>query len=122
MTQVVSVKVNSIRPQYDNLKEWMNDPNNVYIGRKGVVFIDGVRFPKYDSIWANPFKIDNGCTRIQAINKYRTYITNKLNNDEISIETLLTLKDKKLGCWCKDNDYIPCHGDVLVELINNYKV
>jgi len=37
---VVNCKVKYIRPEYNNLKEWMNNPNNVYIGREGVVFID----------------------------------------------------------------------------------
>jgi hypothetical protein len=42
---VVNVKVEYIRPKHKNLSEWMKDENNVYIGRKGVVFIDGKRFP-----------------------------------------------------------------------------
>lgn len=43
---VVNCKVVNIRPQYQNLKEWMNDSDNVYVGRGGIVFIDGERFPK----------------------------------------------------------------------------
>lgn len=121
MTQVVSVKVNHIRPKYNDLKEWMNDPNNVYIGRRGIVFVDGERYPKHDSVWANPYKIDRLNTRISVINKYRHYILNKLDRGEISYDELLELKGKKLGCWCKDTEYIPCHGDVLVDLIQNYK-
>jgi hypothetical protein len=50
--------VSNIRPNYKNLEEWCNDPNNVYIGRKGIVFIDSERYPKYDSIWSNPYKIN----------------------------------------------------------------
>jgi hypothetical protein len=46
MTTVVCVKVDFIRPEYKNLEEWMRNPNNVYIGRSGVVFINGERFPK----------------------------------------------------------------------------
>lgn len=42
---VVNVKVAFIRPEYQNLKEWMQDNKNVYIGRKGIVFVDGKRFP-----------------------------------------------------------------------------
>lgn len=30
---VVNVKVGNIRPKYSNLREWMEDPTNVYIGR-----------------------------------------------------------------------------------------
>lgn len=42
---VVNCKVKHIRPKYNNLEEWIKDENNVYIGRKGVVFIDEKRFP-----------------------------------------------------------------------------
>ena len=30
MTTVVNVKVKHIRPDYDNLKEWMENPNHEY--------------------------------------------------------------------------------------------
>ena len=33
---VVNCKVKYIRPEYNNLKEWMDDENNYYIGRGGV--------------------------------------------------------------------------------------
>jgi len=43
---VENVKVKFIRQKgYDNLEKWMDDPNNEYIGRPGVVFIDNKRFP-----------------------------------------------------------------------------
>jgi len=29
---VVNVKVKYIRPDYDNLEEWMNDDSHVYVG------------------------------------------------------------------------------------------
>ena len=110
MTTIVNVKVKYIRPIYNNLKEWMKDPNNVYIGRRGVVFIDGERFPKRDSKWANPFKINKNTTREKVIQQYRDYITNIMNNDDFH-----ELKGKNLGCWCKPEG---CHGDVLAELAN----
>ena len=69
MTKVVSVKVNNIRPQYKNLEERMKDENNVYIGRKGVVFINNKRFPHDNSIWSNPYKIDKNNTRNDVIEK-----------------------------------------------------
>ena len=40
VTSVVNVKVAYIRPTYDNLKEWMEDPGHIYIGRKGIVFVN----------------------------------------------------------------------------------
>lgn len=57
-TLCVNVKVQYLRPQYQNLKQWCEaSPNHVYIGRRGIVFIDNVRYPPRDSIWANPFKV-----------------------------------------------------------------
>ena len=113
-TKITNVKVSNIRPTYNNLEEWINDPNNVYIGRKGIVFINGIRFPKNDSIWCNPYKIDNNTIRIQ---KYKTYIKDKIKKENLTDE-LLKLKNKNLGCWCKPE---ACHGDVLIEIINELK-
>lgn len=120
MAHVVSVKVKYIRPQYNNLREWSSDPNNVYIGRKGIVFVDNKRYPLEDSIWANPFKITSTTSRTNVINKYKKYIINKLNTKEISYDLLQSLKGKKLGCWCKNDNNDLCHGDVLAELIESY--
>lgn len=54
---VVNCKVQYIRPKYKNLKEWISDDNNIYIGRKGVVFIDKKRFPENSSIFEIHFNI-----------------------------------------------------------------
>ena len=103
-TNVVNCKVKYIRPKYNNLKEWMDDPNNVYIGRGGVVFIDNKRFPP------------NGPLE-ERIEKYRIYMSKKLKEDDTLVKNLLQLQGKNLGCWCKPEK---CHGDVLIELINKY--
>lgn len=73
------------------------EPYDIYIGRP--------------SKWENPYRIGVDGTRKQVIEKYRTMILNStLKND------LEELKGKTLGCWCKPKQ---CHGDVLVELVNN---
>lgn len=115
MTTVVNVKVAHIRPHYKNLKEWIEDENNVYIGRRGVVFINGKRYPDEDSIWHNPYKIDKNKTRADVIEKYKIYITEKIKRENLQIE-LEKLRNKQLGCWCKP---LCCHGDVLLDIINN---
>lgn len=119
-TSVVNVRVSNIRDRdgYQNLKEWCEDENNIYIGRKGVVFIDKQRYPKEDSIWANPFKIDDQNTREKVIHKYRKYIIRKIKKENLWDE-LQNLKGKKLGCWCHPK---LCHGDVLIDLINEYDI
>lgn len=113
-TKVVNVRVKSIRPKYDNLKSWIDDSDsNVYIGRKGIVFIDGERYPKHDSMWANPFKVTDNDTRENVLDKYEKYIIAKIRKENL-VDQLLKLKGKNLGCWCKPE---ACHGDILLKLI-----
>lgn len=112
---VVNVKVTYIRPFHQNLKEWCDDPNNIYIGRRGIVFINGVRYPTKDSPYANPYKITKDLTRTDVINMYRTHIVKEIALGNINIECL---RNKNLGCWCKPES---CHGDVLIELLENDK-
>lgn len=112
---VVNVKVQYLRPKYKNLKEWCEDPNNIYIGRKGVVFIDNKRYPEHDSPFFNPFKIGRDGDRNEVVNKYYQYITVKIKNNEVDLGIL---KNKNLGCWCAPE---LCHGHVLMYLLNHNK-
>lgn len=112
---VVNCKVSYIRPKYKNLKEWMEDPNNVYIGRAGIVFIDKQRFPKKSSNFSNPYKIGKDGTREEVIEKYKNYITQKLKENVLLQEELFKMKGKNLGCWCAPE---PCHGNVLLDLLS----
>ena len=116
---IVNCKVQYIRPTYDNLKEWMDNENNIYIGRKGVVFIDKNRFPKNSSNFANPYKIGKDGTREEVLFKYKNYILNKLENNKDLVSELLLLKGKNLGCWCYPEI---CHGNILLELIDKYSM
>ena len=113
LTKVVNCKVNYIRPQFKNLEEWINDPNNVYIGRPGIVFINGKRFPSKGSPFANPYKTG---TREENIKNYEIYIKNKLKNEPQLQQQLKNLKGKNLGCWCKPE---ACHGDVLLSILSS---
>jgi hypothetical protein len=111
---VVNCKVSFIRPKYQNLKEWMEDEKNVYIGRAGVVFIDKERFPKQASPFANPFKVGKDGTREEVIRKYKSYILARLEKEEELRTKLQSLREKNLGCWCHPE---ACHGDVLLEIL-----
>jgi len=95
----------------------MADPNNLYVGRRGVVFVDGERFPKQDSKWHNPFKIDKkknvDAERTRVIKEFRTYIQEKIENGDLVLDEL---RGKTLGCWCHP---LPCHADVLQELLED---
>lgn len=118
-TTVVNVKVKHIRPRYTDLRAWMEDPQNVYVGRKGVVLLpDPVtgkksRYPLKDSLWANPFKVKNESERAESISKYKEYIKKKIIDEGLQDE-LEKLRGKTLGCWCMP---LPCHSEVLVELL-----
>ncbi len=60
--------------------------------------------------WGNPFIIGADGTREQVIAQYRSWVLTQpsLLND------LPELIGKDLACWCAP---LPCHGDVLLELI-----
>lgn len=75
------------------------------------------RFPKENSVWANPFKIGKDQTREDVCKLYRDYITAKLEKEPELKSQLLELKGKTLGCWCAPES---CHGHVLVELIDKF--
>lgn len=110
---VVNVRVLHLRPKYKNLKEWCEDPNNVYIGRGGIVFIDGQRYPPTWSKWANPFKVGkDDITHEEAVKRFKLFIEKKFG--ESLKEELQKLKGKNLGCWCKPK---PCHGDIIKSMI-----
>lgn len=120
-TVVVDVHVASIRPTYISLKEWIDDKDrNYYIGRRGVILLPDEetgkksRFPKEDSIFANPFKIGDDSSRANVIEKYEIYIRQKINLRQITHAHLSELRGKRLGCWCKPE---ACHGDVLVKIL-----
>jgi len=71
-------------------------PGDTYIGR--------------GSKWGNPFRIGNSITREKAIELYREWI---IDQPEL-MAALSELRGKRLACYCAPK---PCHGDVLVELL-----
>lgn len=71
---------------------------DVYIGRP--------------SKWGNPFRLGIDGTREEVIRKYRSY----LEGNTKLLAQLPELKGKTLGCFCTPK---LCHGDVLVELVEN---
>ena len=60
--------------------------------------------------WGNPFVIGVHGSREEVIEKYRQYI---LSRPDL-LAALPELKSKRLGCWCAP---LPCHGDVLLQLL-----
>jgi len=117
MSKVINCKVKNIRPQYRDLEEWMDDENNVYIGRAGIVFINKKRFPSKASTFCNTFKIGKDGDREEVLKKFKEYIMERIKEPQFK-EELLKLKDKNLGCWCKPDK---CHGDTLMEILTELK-
>lgn len=60
--------------------------------------------------WGNPFEIGPKMTREQAIAAFRVNLKRRPD----LLADLHELRGKRLGCHCKP---LACHGDVLVELI-----
>jgi hypothetical protein len=65
------------------------------------------------SIWGNPFREGKDGNRGQVIEMYKIYL---LNSPHL-LQRLCELKGKRLGCTCFPK---LCHGDVLVELIQQF--
>jgi len=72
-------------------------PNAVYIGRP--------------SIWGNPFAIGRDGTRAEVIAKYESWLAQQ----PCLMAQLDRLRGRHLICWCAP---LPCHGDVLLRLVN----
>ena len=82
-----------------NIYKWKGE--YVYIGR--------------GSPYGNPFVIGKDGTREEVIEKYRVYLSKKLENPEF-LMMVLRLRGKTLGCFCKPKE---CHGDVIKEFLDN---
>jgi hypothetical protein len=94
---------------YNDFKQWIENKDNVYIGRNMTHYVPGT----IGSIWGNPFPVSDSLTLEESLEKYTQYI--ELNPN--LIEKLKELDGKVLGCWCKPKK---CHGDILVELVKKY--
>lgn len=70
--------------------------------------------------WGNPFSYKEGTlaqfktsSRKESIDKHKEWFL----NNEILLNDIKELKDKILGCFCKEDE--TCHGDIIVECVNN---
>jgi hypothetical protein len=65
------------------------------------------------SPWGNPFHIDEEHGREWVIRRYRAYAIERLQREPAWLEPLRGAG--ALVCFCAP---LPCHGDVLVELLD----
>lgn len=102
--------INTTKPRVVHVKKSDYD---VYIGRAFAGF--------EASKWANPYTIGKDGTRQEVIAKYETY----LKRTPELMKALPELENKVLACWCKGTngtEDVPCHGDVLIRLLEDEKV
>lgn len=83
------------------------EPYDVYIGRPG---------KNQDGYFGNPFKLSKEETRDATIEKFKVYFLERILSDDEFKMNVLELRGKTLGCFCKP---ALCHGDVIVEYLNN---
>ena len=74
------------------------DSFDVYIGR--------------GSRWGNPYRISPDTDRAEVIKRYRAHLWWQIQAGAVTLDDLLDLEGKVLGCYCKPAD---CHGDVIVK-------
>lgn len=103
MTRVINIK--------------SGEPYDVYCGRAG--------HGQY-GYYGNPHPIgfckicQRHHNREDCIEVFRQEFTARINSDKEYKLKVDELKDKTLGCFCKQNDIeIPCHCDVYVDYFNN---
>lgn len=65
--------------------------------------------------YGNPFIIGRDGTREEVINKYKEYIE---GDEALKKEAKKELKGKNLVCFCAP---LPCHGDILLKIVNEEK-
>lgn len=67
------------------------------------------------SKWGNPFPIDPDHDRADVIERYKRWL---LAQPELVVSALVELAGKTLLCYCHP---LPCHGDVLADMVNSNK-
>ena len=83
----------------------------VYIGRQNW----NLGLPK--SLLANPFRVNDNCDRQMAVQKYRTWLWERIQERGLVWDELNWLADKveagediSLSCYCAPK---ACHGDIV---------
>lgn len=92
---------------FKSLKEWMDVPNNLYIGDEKVMVIDGKRFPEGPQYFTNPHKVSQSLSPTEARAKYEMDIRKMIESGSVSLEQFASLHGKTLGCNC---NHEACHG------------
>lgn len=68
-----------------------------------------------DGCFGNPFKVEE-FGREGSIAMFKNYFYRRIETDEAFRQAVLSLRGKRLGCFCKP---LACHGDVYCEWLNS---
>ena len=118
-TTAMCIAVNNLRKEgYADLEQWMAHQDNLYVGRRGRIFItDPITKEKRifhygDSKWGNPFKVGKGGYSLsESIALFRDRLEKTGLDNEVG-----ELRGKTLGCFCDQSEI--CHAQVLADLAN----
>ena len=120
-TTTMCVKVDELRKKgYKALDDWMADPNNLYVGRKGRIWITEDKekrmFHYKQSKWANPYKVGKKPGEYpleESLRLYKQHLTDSGLVDDIN-----ELDGLVLGCFCIQTDKCLCHAQILAKMAN----
>jgi hypothetical protein len=90
--------------------EWSHRLGALYIGR-AMPYVPGA---DRTSRWANPFSVER-YGRARCLELFEAHV--RANRGGLW-DALEDLEGKELGCWCHPE---PCHGDVLLRLLEEKK-
>lgn len=88
-------------PKVYNKRDPNVPPDAVYVGRP--------------SVFGNPFVIGKDGNRKAVLERYRDYLSSRLQNDAEFAKAVLALRGRDLVCYCKPK---ACHGDMLLVVAN----
>jgi hypothetical protein len=118
----VCVKVASLHPRFENLKEWVEaSPKHVLVTRRGRVFLDRTTVYQYaESEWANPFPVGKKKhTLEQSLQMFEAHLA-KLLEDAEKRERFVAMMSgaAEIGCFCAPG--ARCHRDVLIRVYREF--
>lgn len=112
--RVVCCKKSILRARgFRDFEDWATRPGHLYIGKDMSLFVKGA----FASRWRNPFRVgdDDNCDTIgDVLRQYEDYVR---GNSELASKLSDLIGLKEIGCWCAPG---PCHGDVLVKLLQQH--
>jgi len=99
------VRIQRKRTKGYNMQEHSKSINGlecVYVGRP--------------SMYGNPFVETVWTSKAEVVERYGEYLH---NHPQLKHHIFMRLLNKNIACWCPEGAH--CHGDVIVEYINNIR-